>query len=126
MKIPTEDFTDETLAIDDTQGDDARGDGWGAGFLCCLLLSSVLIRNTLPFNDLPSTSVPPLDLARRPSSAFGRNLLSDFDRNPAGRKVRSRFAGLSFVFVAGLLSVLIINILPFSDFDRNPAGRKAR
>ena len=24
MKIPTENFTDETLAIDDTQGDDAR------------------------------------------------------------------------------------------------------
>ena len=25
MKIPTEDFTDETLAIDDTHGDDVRG-----------------------------------------------------------------------------------------------------
>ena len=25
MKIPTEDFTDETLAIDYTQGDDVRG-----------------------------------------------------------------------------------------------------
>ena len=24
MKIPSEDFTDETLAIDDTYGDDAR------------------------------------------------------------------------------------------------------
>ena len=24
MKIPTEDFTDETLAIDDTHGDDVR------------------------------------------------------------------------------------------------------
>ena len=28
MKIPTEDFTDETLAIDDTQGDDVRGGDW--------------------------------------------------------------------------------------------------
>ena len=25
MKIPTEDFTDVTLAIDDTHGDDVRG-----------------------------------------------------------------------------------------------------
>ena len=31
MKIPTEDFADETLAIDDTQGNDVRGDNWGAG-----------------------------------------------------------------------------------------------
>ena len=30
MKIP-EDFTDKTLAIDDTQGDDVRGGDWGAG-----------------------------------------------------------------------------------------------
>ena len=29
MKIPTEDFTDETMAIDDTQGDNARGGDWG-------------------------------------------------------------------------------------------------
>ena len=28
MKIPTVDFTDETLAIDDTHGDDVRGDDW--------------------------------------------------------------------------------------------------
>ena len=28
VKIPTEDFTDETLAIDDTQGDDVRGGDW--------------------------------------------------------------------------------------------------
>ena len=33
MKIPTEDFTDETLAIDDTHGDGVRGGDWGAGFL---------------------------------------------------------------------------------------------
>ena len=31
MKIPIEDITDETLAIDDTHGDDARGGDWGAG-----------------------------------------------------------------------------------------------
>ena len=31
MKIPTEDFTDVTLAIDDTHGDDVRGGDWGAG-----------------------------------------------------------------------------------------------
>ena len=40
MKIPTEDFTDETLAIDDTQdwilkilkiGDDVSGGDWGDG-----------------------------------------------------------------------------------------------
>ena len=31
MKIPTEDFTDETLAIDDTLGDVVRGGDWGAG-----------------------------------------------------------------------------------------------
>ena len=31
VKIPTEDFTDETLAIDDTQGDEVRGGDWGAG-----------------------------------------------------------------------------------------------
>ena len=37
MKIPTEDFTDETLAIDDThsvsitQGDGVRGGDWSAG-----------------------------------------------------------------------------------------------
>ena len=29
VKIPTEDFTDETLAIDDTHGDDVRGGDWG-------------------------------------------------------------------------------------------------
>ena len=28
VEIPTEDFTDETLAIDDTQGDDVRGGDW--------------------------------------------------------------------------------------------------
>ena len=31
MKIPTEDFIDKTLAIDDTQGDDGRGGDWGPG-----------------------------------------------------------------------------------------------
>ena len=31
MKIPTEDFTDKTLAIDDTRGDDVRGGDWGSG-----------------------------------------------------------------------------------------------
>ena len=31
VKIPTEDFTDETLAIDDTHGDDVRGGDLGAG-----------------------------------------------------------------------------------------------
>ena len=31
MKIPTEDFTDKTLAIDDTQGDDIRGGDLGGG-----------------------------------------------------------------------------------------------
>ena len=37
VKIPTEDFTDETLAIDDTQGDDdtigecVEGGDWGDG-----------------------------------------------------------------------------------------------
>ena len=31
MKIPTEDFTDETLVIDDTHEDDVRGGDWGAG-----------------------------------------------------------------------------------------------
>ena len=31
MKIPTEDFADETLAIDDTQGDDIRGGDLVAG-----------------------------------------------------------------------------------------------
>ena len=31
MKIPTVYFTDETLAIDDTHGDDVRGGDWGAG-----------------------------------------------------------------------------------------------
>ena len=31
MKIPTEDFTDETLAIDYTQGDDVSGGDWCAG-----------------------------------------------------------------------------------------------
>ena len=32
IQIPTEDFTDETLAIDYTMGDDVRGDGdWSAG-----------------------------------------------------------------------------------------------
>ena len=30
-KIPTEDFTDETLAIDDTLGDDVRVGDWGDG-----------------------------------------------------------------------------------------------
>ena len=30
VKIPTEDFTDETLAIDDTRGDDVIGGDWGA------------------------------------------------------------------------------------------------
>ena len=29
--MPTEYFTDETLAIDDTLGDDVRGGDWGAG-----------------------------------------------------------------------------------------------
>ena len=28
MKIPTVDFTNETLAIDDTHGDDVRGGDW--------------------------------------------------------------------------------------------------
>ena len=28
VKIPTEDFTDETLAIDDTLGDNVRGGDW--------------------------------------------------------------------------------------------------
>ena len=31
MKIPTEDFTDETLEIYDTVGDDVRGGYWGDG-----------------------------------------------------------------------------------------------
>ena len=31
VKMPTEDFCDETLAIDDTQGDDVIGGDWGAG-----------------------------------------------------------------------------------------------
>ena len=31
MKILTGDFTDETLAIDDTLGDDVRGGDWGPG-----------------------------------------------------------------------------------------------
>ena len=31
MKIPAEDFTDETLTIDDTLGDNVRGGDWGAG-----------------------------------------------------------------------------------------------
>ena len=31
VKIPTEDFTDETLVIDDTHEDDVRGGDWGAG-----------------------------------------------------------------------------------------------
>ena len=31
MKIPTVDFANETLAIDDTHGDDVRGGDWGAG-----------------------------------------------------------------------------------------------
>ena len=31
VKIPTVDVTDETLAIDDTHGDDVRGGDWGAG-----------------------------------------------------------------------------------------------
>ena len=31
MNIPNEDFTDETLAIDDTLGDDVRGGDLGAG-----------------------------------------------------------------------------------------------
>ena len=31
MKIPIEDFTDETLAIDDTLGDDVRVGDWGDG-----------------------------------------------------------------------------------------------
>ena len=31
MKIPTVDFTDETLAIDDTHGYDVRGGDWAAG-----------------------------------------------------------------------------------------------
>ena len=33
MKIPTEDFTDETLVIDDTLGDDVRVGDWGDGQL---------------------------------------------------------------------------------------------
>ena len=33
MKISTEDFTDETLAIDDTYGDDVRGGDGGDGCL---------------------------------------------------------------------------------------------
>ena len=32
VKIPTVDFTDETLAIDDTHGNDVRGGDWGAGY----------------------------------------------------------------------------------------------
>ena len=31
MKIPSEDFFDETLLISDTYGDDVRGVYWGAG-----------------------------------------------------------------------------------------------
>ena len=31
MKITSEDFTNETLAINDIQGDDVRGGDWGAG-----------------------------------------------------------------------------------------------
>ena len=31
LKFPNEDFTDVTLAIDDTLGDDVRGGDWGAG-----------------------------------------------------------------------------------------------
>ena len=31
MKIPTEDFSNENLAIDDTHGDDVRGGDWGSG-----------------------------------------------------------------------------------------------
>ena len=31
MKIPTKDFTDETLAIDDTLEDDVGGGDWDAG-----------------------------------------------------------------------------------------------
>ena len=31
VKIPTEDLNDETLAIDDTNGDDVRGGDWDAG-----------------------------------------------------------------------------------------------
>ena len=31
MKIPTVDVTDETLAIDDTNGDDVRDNDLGAG-----------------------------------------------------------------------------------------------
>ena len=31
LNIPTEDFTDKTLAIDDTQRDDVRCGDWGAG-----------------------------------------------------------------------------------------------
>ena len=34
VKIPTEDFTDETLAIDDTLGDNVRGGDWGDGHGC--------------------------------------------------------------------------------------------
>ena len=30
-KIPNEDFSDETLAIDDTLGDDVIGGDWGDG-----------------------------------------------------------------------------------------------
>ena len=38
MKIPTVDFTDETLAIDDTHGDDVRGGDCGAGlYILCEL-----------------------------------------------------------------------------------------
>ena len=31
VKIPTEDFTDETLATDDTLGDGVEGGDWGDG-----------------------------------------------------------------------------------------------
>ena len=31
VKIPTEDFTDKTLVINDTYGDDVRGNDLGAG-----------------------------------------------------------------------------------------------
>ena len=31
LKVPNEDFTDETLAIDDTLGDDVRVGDWGDG-----------------------------------------------------------------------------------------------
>ena len=35
MKIPHEDFTDETLAIDDTFGDDVRGGDGGGVYGSC-------------------------------------------------------------------------------------------